>query len=155
MTKNINIKPIWKIALAGGIILVLGRIAVLKKVPQTLLDTMARSIQYWESGGDENALNYRNNNPGNLKFAGQPNVVDVDLQGHAIFDTYTNGWKALLRQLEISFLGKSKNFFPDMTLYEFFAAYAEKNTVPYAESVARDLGVSPNDTLQNIAINWG
>ena len=41
----------------------------------------------------------RNNNPGNLKFAGQPGAIGKDAQGFAIFRTPADGLAAMRRQL--------------------------------------------------------
>jgi hypothetical protein len=41
----------------------------------------------------------RNNNPGNLKFAGQPGAIGKDSQGFAIFKTPAEGIAAMRRQL--------------------------------------------------------
>lgn len=115
------------------------------------LTRMAEAIRDWESGGNTNARSYRNNNPGNLKFAGQPAAIDSDPEGHAIFSTYLDGWNALIRQLEIAFNGTSRVYNPRMSLYEFFDRYAEANSSNYAEMVAGRLGVSADTTLQEIS----
>lgn len=121
------------------------------KVSKSFVSTMAEAIQAWESGGNTNALSYRNNNPGNLKFASQPGATGIDSQGHAIFDTFESGWNALIRQLEAAFNNTSHVYNANMTLYEFFDRYAEANSEAYAETVAARLGVSPDSTLQEIS----
>jgi len=133
-------------------ILVIGGLLMAVKIlaPKTVLNKMAEAIQYWESGGDTAARSYRNNNPGNLKFARQPGAVGQDSDGHAIFDTFENGWAALIRQLSIAFTGQSRVYSPTDTLYDFFRKYAEDNSGQYAEYVAGVLGVSPETQLQNI-----
>lgn len=119
-----------------------------------LIKKMADSIQDWE-GWYSGSIAMLNNNPGNLVFRGQPGAYAFDENNYAIFDSYTSGRKALERQLEISFNGQSSSFFPDMNLYQFFDVYAEANSENYAEKVARDLGVDPDMTLNEIAIYYG
>ncbi len=54
----------------------------------------------------------RNNNPGNLKFAGQANAIGADENGFAIFETEEDGWAALVKQLKLNQL-RSKNYWAD------------------------------------------
>lgn len=93
---------------------------------------------------------YRNNNPGNLKFAGQKGTTGQDEQGHAIFGTYSQGWDALINQLTIAANGKSKIYKPTDTLLQFFQKYAEKNWTEEAESVSRELKVSVGIAIKDL-----
>jgi hypothetical protein len=130
---------------------VIGGAAIMAaKALPSVIDRMAELIRDWESGGNLQARSYRNNNPGNLKTAGQAGVVGADEYGHAIFDSYENGWQALIRQVTIAFNGQSHVYSPDDTLYSFFSKYAEDNSGNYAEYVASGLGVSPETQLKNI-----
>lgn len=43
----------------------------------------------------------RNNNPGNLMYAGQAGAIGQDEAGFAIFETVEAGWRALERQIEL------------------------------------------------------
>lgn len=153
MSKRISIDPIWKIALGAGLLLVLGRTA-LRAIPDSLLEAFAYAIRKFE-GWFPGSVSQRNNNPGNLKYAGQAGAVAVDDRGFAIFDSYESGWAALKNQIKIAFTGASRVYNPTMTLYEFFQKYSEDNQEPYAESVATDLGVSPTLTLTEILTRWG
>lgn len=110
---------------------------------------MALAIMNFE-GYYLGSVSQRNNNPGNLKNAGQPGVIGTDSQGHAVFDTFISGWNALINQLKLAFENRSNFYNSRMTLYQFFNRYAEANTTQYAEYVAGQLGVSPNDTLEDI-----
>jgi hypothetical protein len=125
-------------------------IGALAMTTKTLLDTvverMAEAIKQFE-GWAPGSRSFRNNNPGNIKYAGQKGTVGQDEQGHAIFDTYESGWNALIRQLRIAFLGTSHVYSPSDTLYSFFEKYAEGNSESYAEFVASALGVDPNTSL--------
>lgn len=98
---------------------------------------------------------FRNNNPGNLKFAGQRGAVKAPDSDFAKFLTYEAGWAALIHQLTIAVDGRSSSFNPTMTLLEFFAVYApsKDNNDPnaYALFVARKLGVPPTTPIGQIA----
>lgn len=113
------------------------------------LENMARAIMDFEGyfGG---SVSERNNNPGNLKNAGQAGVIGQDSQGHAIFESFEAGWNALINQLTIAFDGRSRIYNPDMTLFEFFSKYAEANSTEYADYVANRLGVSPETKLRQL-----
>ena len=124
-------------------------IAMFQEV-RSVIEKMAAAIQNFE-GWYPGSRSYRNNNPGNLKFAGQGGAVGQDELGHAIFDSYQSGWNALTRQLTLAFTGLSRVYRPTDTLYQFFGKYAEANSVSYAQTVAAQLGVSPDATLAQIA----
>jgi hypothetical protein len=139
---------IWGAVLGG--LAIMSKFSNLGSGAQSVVERMAEAIKAWESGGNPSAKSFRNNNPGNLKYAGQAGVTGTDEQGHAIFETFEAGWQALLNQLSIAFTGSSRVYSPDDTLYEFFHKYAEANSENYAEYVAAALGVSPDTALRNI-----
>lgn len=116
-----------------------------------IVSKMATAIREFE-GWYEGSRSYRNNNPGNLKYAGQAGATGADETGHAIFSTFAAGWDALLRQLEIAFLNVSAVYSSEDTLYDFFGKYAEANSAQYAEYVAGKLGVSPDTRLRDMLI---
>jgi hypothetical protein len=115
------------------------------------LEDFARAIRDFE-GWFPGSVSQRNNNPGNLKAAGQYGVVGQDSQGHAIFDSLENGWNALLNQLQMALDGRSRFYHPDMSFHQFFNVYAEANSEPYAQFVASRLGVTPEATLRETFI---
>lgn len=119
-------------------------------MPKTLYDRMAQAIMEFE-GYFQGSVSYKNNNPGNLKFRGQAGATGADSQGHAIFSTFEEGYNALVNQVRIMFTAGGSLYNPGMTLYQVFAKYAEANSVPYAQFVASRLGVSPDNTLQEIS----
>lgn len=90
------------------------------------------------------SLSYRNNNPGNLRFAGQSGAVKT-AGNFAKFSTYQQGWDALIRQLRAACEGRSKVYRPDMTLFEFCTvwapAYDGNDPRRYANNVATRIGV--------------
>jgi hypothetical protein len=121
---------------------------------QPTLDQWAQAIFNFEGGGPDDR-NVRNNNPGNLKFAGQANVIGVDPDGFAIFDSFDSGWTALLNQL-----GKFVRVYPDFSFTQITAHYlgidpnnpqvtSQGNPFTYAASVAAALGVTTSATLKN------
>lgn len=122
----------------------------------SLVYTFAKAIKEHE-GFFDGSLSFRNNNPGNLKFAGQAGAVKADEKGFAVFGTYQQGWDALVRQIEIAASGKSSVYRPSMTIREFFKKYAplENGNTPekYAEFVAKFLGVSPDFVISGLLEN--
>lgn len=110
---------------------------------------MAAAIQEFE-GFFPDSRAWRNNNPGNLKYAGQPGATGMDETGHAIFDSFQSGWTALINQLKAAFEGRSAYYSPDDSLMSFFNKYAESNSTQYAQFVAGRLGVSPDTKLREL-----
>jgi hypothetical protein len=108
------------------------------------LETFANAITNFE--GQPGDLNYRNNNPGNLRYAGQPGASPGP-NGFAVFDTWADGMAALQRQIQ---LDASRN--PGWTISDFVNSYAppsdnNPNNSNYANSIAAALGVSTDTTL--------
>jgi hypothetical protein len=114
-----------------------------------IVEGMAKAIKTFE-GWYEGSRSFRNHNPGNLKFAGQPGAIGADETGHAIFDSDISGWEALKRQIRAAFTGASHVYSVNDTFYSFFSHYAEGNSRQYAEYVADQLGVDPNSTLGSL-----
>lgn len=88
---------------------------------------------------------YRNNNPGNLRFANQPDTIGPDRQGFAIFGTPQAGLAALL-----ALLAHYKAKFPGWTLDHLINVYApasENDSENYVRLIAQFLAVDPNLTL--------
>jgi hypothetical protein len=136
-----------------AIIFVVVIILIAKYVPanwgSNSINTMAQAIQSFE-GWSAGSRSFRNNNPGNLKFASQAGATEGE-NGFAVFNSYTAGYQALVNLITSAFNGSSYYYRPDMSLYDFFSVYSEDNSVPYAEFVASQLGVSPDTKLQNLA----
>lgn len=146
-------KWVWPLII-GGLIMA---IFMGKKFVEPYIEKMARAIMDFE-GWDFDSVSAKNNNPGNIKatpgtiFAiGKSGVIGSDPRGHAIFDSFELGWNGLITQLKLAFLNKSAVYKSSDTLYDFFGKYAEANSKPYAEYVARQLGVSPYATLDSIS----
>ena len=134
--------------LGAGLLIAMLLLGVIS-MPNTFYDRMAKAIMEFE-GYFEGSISYQNNNPGNLKFRGQAGSTGADSQGHAIFTTFQDGYRALINQIRLMF-GGSSIYNPTMSLYQVFSKYAEGNSREYAEFVAGRLGVSPQASLQEIA----
>ena len=138
--------------------------ANIKKNMPYLIEKMAEAIKehegYFVPGQyeeyPEGSLSFRNNNPGNLRFAAQYGAHSGN-NGFAVFDTYQDGWRALIHQIEIAASGRSKVYAPEMTLYQFFSVYApasdRNNSRLYAEKVAHHMEVSPLFVIKDLLDN--
>jgi hypothetical protein len=104
-------------------------------------DAVAQAIQTVE-GYYPGSLAYKNNNPGNLRPAGQPGCVPVN--GFCSFATYDQGYQALLNQIA---LDASRGF----SISEFISKYApasdSNDPTSYAARLASALGLSVSDPL--------
>lgn len=102
--------------------------------------------------GKPGDLNYRNNNPGNLKYAGQPGATK-GADNFAVFSSYKAGYQALQNQIS---LDARRN--PEWSLLQYMTKYlggnpnapavsSEGNPFTKANSIAQALGVDVNTTL--------
>lgn len=114
----------------------------------SVLDTMARAVQRFE-GWFPGSRSFRNNNPGNLKYAEWEKsfgAVNKDPQGFAIFDTYEHGFSAL-----IHLLGMRVTQHPEWTMYDLFNSYAPasdgNDPQSYAQYVSSALGIDASTQL--------
>lgn len=110
---------------------------------------LASAIQL-EEGYYPGSRAYRNQNPGNLRYAGQYGSTGADDAGFAVFPDYHTGFDALINQLQ---LDASRH--PDWTVMDFVSHYAPSsdNNVPgqYARNISTYLNgigyqVDPNST---------
>lgn len=110
--------------------------------PKLLIPFCSAIRDYEGAPGDRN---YRNNNPGNLRYSGQPGTTGKDADGFAIFTTYQAGWNCLVTMVENAASGKSEVYKPTMTIKDFFHVYApssdNNNPDAYALFVAKRLAV--------------
>lgn len=104
-------------------------------------DSVAQTIQKIE-GYFPGSLSYRNNNPGNLRPAGQPGCVPSG--GFCTFARYDDGYAALVRDLN----AKANR---GMTIQDAIAMYAPasdgNNPTSYAATLAASQGLSVSDPL--------
>lgn len=99
------------------------------------------------------SLASENNNPGDLREAGQAGSTP-GVGGFASFSTPQEGFGALLNDLQSKI---TKN--PDENLVQFSSTYAPasdgNNPGQYAANIANKLGVSPSATLGSLQSNIG
>lgn len=84
----------------------------------------------------------RNNNPGNLMFAGQAGATGKDAQGFAIFGSPEAGMTALERQIA---LDASRGHTLESFLHKYAPA-SENNTSRYLATIAGWLGIADPQT---------
>src|ERR1700683_539719 len=119
------------------------------------ISTWASAIAQFEGYFTSGSVAARNNNPGNLKYAGQPGATGADPNGFAIFPTAEAGYDALDAQLS-----KYATQYPDDSLQDIMAHYlgqpaptidSQGNSLSYASFVAGQLGVDPTTTLAELS----
>jgi len=119
-------------------------------------------VAWWTYNNDTLVMNFteswmkwawlKNNNPWNITDS---NVWEVWRNGKfAVFETPEDWFDALVAKIQNAQNGNSKNYPATATLYEFFAKYApasdNNNPKAYAESVAKQLGVSANTQIKDL-----
>lgn len=119
------------------------------------IQAWAQAIATFEGFYQSGTVAQRNNNPGNLKFAGQSGASGKDSSGFAIFPDVGTGWQALYNQLA-SYVSQ----FPNYTILQIMARYlgqsvptvdTQGNAFTYASNVANALGVTTDTTLATLA----
>lgn len=108
---------------------------------------LAQAIARFEGYYTPGTVAARNNNPGNLKYAGQPGAIGADRQGYAIFRTASDGWAALERQIQLD-AGRGHTL---STFLHKYAPAAENPTGNYIRFVSATLGVPADIPLSTIA----
>ena len=96
---------------------------------------------------EPDTLGNRNNNPGNIKFAGQEGAVK---QGDfAKFDTMEDGWKALYRQVELD-TGRGDTIETFIKGTDGTGGYSEDNQDSYIRFISDKVGYPPDTPLSAI-----
>lgn len=116
-------------------------------------EPVSTSDYYWqlikknkEFGSYVHSINVRNNNPGNLLYAGQPNATPCDYRGFACFPSPEIGFRALVMQID---LDQTR----DLTIEEFIHKYSpphENDTVHLIREASRKLDVDKNTNIDVI-----
>jgi len=98
------------------------------------------------AGGKKLPRGIRNNNPGNLNFAGQAGASKEGGPGgrFAKFGTMREGVAALVKQIGL-YVSRGKNSI--RKILEVYAPTSENNTGAYIAAVSRALGIGPDDPL--------
>jgi hypothetical protein len=121
------------------------------------ITSWASAIASFEGFNTPGSVAARNNNPGNLKFAGQSGAVGPDPNGFAIFPDPSTGWSALYNQLQ-----KYVQDFPGYSILQMMGKYlgqptptvdSQGNAYNYATFVSNQLGVDSGTTLAELASN--
>lgn len=127
-----------------------------QKQLQTLTDRMNNfclAIQAHE-GYFIGSRSYRNNNPGNLRFAGQRLAIGKDPKDFAIFKTYDGGFQTLREMITRAASGQSSVYQPTMTILQFFRKYApaadSNNPDTYAAFVASKCGLLISSQIREL-----
>lgn len=97
-------------------------------------------------GNQKNQLAYKNNNPGNLRFAGQDGAT-LGASGFAKFETPEAGYQALLSQIQ---LDQTRN----LTVAQFINKYAppsENDTPKYIKDFTTSLGVPDTTNIKDLS----
>lgn len=106
------------------------------------MQKISHSIATFEGFYKPGSRAQRNNNPGNLRRAGD-NGIDDNRYGR--YSDASLGWAALNNDVRAKITGRTRTGLrPDSTLYQFFSVYApqtENPTVAYTRFVARQLGI--------------
>jgi hypothetical protein len=131
----------------------------------TLAATVQRVEGYYPPGTPNypnGSVAWQNNNPGNLRFAGQPGA-SAGVKGYAKFPTYADGYQALLNQINMQatpgYRAPNGTTYPNgQTLSEFINQYApaadSNNTSAYLSTLVQSTGYPP-DTLLSTVISGG
>lgn len=125
------------------------------KLTQGTTDELSPDLNI--GGKNSRARNFRNNNFGNLVYAGQEGarLENANAKGErrfARFETPEEGFRALGNQLMSYYNGTSKavGYEKLQSIAEIFPKYApvsENNTQGYMNALSQQLGVGVNDTL--------
>ncbi len=112
------------------------------------IDEWCRAIEIME--GAKKSLN----NPGNIRYIGQKTAIGKDSRGFCIFPDYATGYLALRNLLVNACTGKSKVYYPEMTLRQFYDVYApaedQNNPSTYAKFVAGRIGVTVDTPIKEL-----
>lgn len=115
------------------------------------IDRFCEAIMAYE-GWKPGSHSYRTNNPGNLRCSPMAlNTVD----GYAVFDSFSTGWNALLRDITLKASGESRTTIrPTSSIREFFSVYApsedDNDPEKYAAYVIDRAKLPPDCTLGDL-----
>lgn len=88
----------------------------------------------------------RNNNPGNLRYAGQSGASGADPQGFAIFSTIEMGWNALYVQIQRD----AQRGYDLQGFINKFAPSSENDTAAYLDFLSQKTGAGPGTPLASM-----
>jgi hypothetical protein len=123
------------------------------------IPTWANAIAQFEGFNSPGSRPARNNNPGDLKFAGQSGAIGKDTGNFAVFPDPGTGFQALYNQL-----ARYVSQFPSDSILDIMAHYlgqaspgadTQGNAYTYAAFVASQLGVDISTTLSQLVAGAG
>ena len=123
-------------------------------ISPSAVNALAMAIQTQE-GYAPGTLAFRNNNPGNLVYAGQPGATQ-GAGGFAAFSSYNAGLSALQNQITLDAVrGSDVNGNPINTVSDLIGSWApasdpRNNTPAYIASVAAQTGYDPDAPLSSL-----
>jgi hypothetical protein len=119
----------------------------------------ANAIAQFEGFGSPSNRAARNNNPGNLNYAGQAGAIGQDSGGFAIFPDDATGFQALYNQLTRYVQNYPNDSILDITAHYLGqsspAVNAQGDAFTYAAFVASALGVTISTTLAQLVGSRG
>ncbi len=136
----------------------------LNKTAPSLIPVLAEAIKQHEGyiapskNYPKGSRSWRNNNPGNFRMSSyvkKLGAVTQDTDGFAIFNTYSDGWNALIQFIEAECKPNEglAIYKENMSIMEFFTKYApafENDTLLYAKTVAKAIGGSINTQMREL-----
>jgi len=114
-----------------------------------IIDKFARGIARAEGFYVKNSRPARNHNPGDLTADTIGKGVGWD-GAYVIYPDDETGWAALRRQVALFFSG-SRYYDAEMTIWEVAKLYTSTDQVAWANTVAKELGVSVTTKLSEIS----
>lgn len=116
------------------------------------VNSLAAAIQEHE-GYYPGSRSYRDNNPGNLMFVGQPGATS-DPDGFAVFSSYAQGLQALKNQITLdASRGSDAAGRPIATVADLLTSWAppsENDTGSYIAAVSAQTGYDPSAPLSSL-----
>lgn len=136
----------------AGFLLAFGRHRLHGSISPSAVSALASAIQTQE-GYYPGSVAYRNNNPGNLVYAGQAGA-SPGVGGFASFPSYSLGYQALQNQIVLDATrGTDVTGNPTTTVSQLLTSWAppgQNDTAAYIASVTSQTGYDPNAPLSTL-----
>lgn len=131
------------LAFRGGAAVVMGAVQSYQVQQLAKAISIAEGTSYQDGTPNLNSLGMQRNNPGDIE----------DSMGQIItYGTVIEGWNALYAQCRKMLDGTSQVYQPSFTLMQTAVLYTGNDQpVAWARSVAQTLGLTINNTLQDVA----
>lgn len=124
-------------------------------ISPSVANALAQAIQQHE-GYYPGSLAYKNNNPGNLIYAGQAGA-SPGAGGFASFSSYDAGYQAMVNQISLdASRGTDASGNPTTTVSQLIGSWApasdpKNNTPAYVSAVAASTGFDPDAPLSSLS----